>query len=108
THDGKKVYIIESTPHEDAPVVWGKEVIKVRADDIFLQQDFYDQQGKLIKSGIANQLKTISGRTIAMTFRMQKKDAEDEWTEFRVKEAKFDLNIPDNYFTLANLRNARD
>ncbi|MEK6750162.1 MAG: outer membrane lipoprotein-sorting protein [Pseudomonadota bacterium] len=107
-HEGKTVYVIESIPHDDAPVVWGKEVIKVRADHVFLQQDFYDQQGNLVKSGVAQDLKIIEGRTIAMVFRMQKKDVPDEWTEFRMKEAKFDIAIPANYFTLANLRNARD
>ncbi len=32
-HEGHVVYVIESIPHEDAAVVWGKEVLRVRDDE---------------------------------------------------------------------------
>ena len=31
-HDGHEVHVIESIPHEDAAVVWGKEILRVRDD----------------------------------------------------------------------------
>ncbi|TVM27134.1 outer membrane lipoprotein-sorting protein, partial [Oceanidesulfovibrio marinus] len=36
-HEGKTVYVIESIPKPHSPVVWGKQVLKVRADDIYMQ-----------------------------------------------------------------------
>ena len=46
--DGHTVYVIQSIPHEDAAVVWGREVLRVRDDNVLLKQDFYDQDGKLV------------------------------------------------------------
>ncbi|HEY9017161.1 outer membrane lipoprotein-sorting protein, partial [Thiomicrospira sp.] len=40
--DGHKVYIIEAIPKPNAPVVWGKEVAKIRDDYVILENVFYD------------------------------------------------------------------
>ena len=59
--EGKKVYVIESIPHETAPVVWGKEVIKVREDYIILLHDFYDQDMQLVKRLSTKKIEELSG-----------------------------------------------
>ena len=43
--DGHKIYVIESIPHEDAAVVWGKEVLSVRDDYVLLEQQSVDTRG---------------------------------------------------------------
>ena len=50
TIDGHKVYIIESIPHEESAIVWGKEISHIRDDYVELKHDFLDQDMKLIKS----------------------------------------------------------
>ena len=107
TREGKIVYTIESTPHDDAPVVWGKEVLTIRDDDVVLEHAFYDQDGNLVKSLKTNEIKTFSGRTVPSIQRMQKVDAEGEWTEIRIIKAKYGVKIPPRTFTLTNLRNPR-
>ena len=47
--DGHRRYTIESIPHEDAAIVWGKEVIVIRDDYVLLRQEFWDQDGVLVK-----------------------------------------------------------
>jgi outer membrane lipoprotein-sorting protein len=42
-HEGHEVFVIEAIPHEEAAVVWGKEVLRIRDDFVLLSQDFYDQ-----------------------------------------------------------------
>ena len=106
-HAGKVVYVIESIPHDDAPVVWGKEVLRVRADYILLSHEFYDQDGKLIKRLTAHEIKRIDGKTMAARIRMEKIEQPDEWTEVIIDEAKFGVSIPAQTFTLSNLRNPR-
>ncbi|MDH5393877.1 MAG: outer membrane lipoprotein-sorting protein [Gammaproteobacteria bacterium] len=106
-HNGHKLFIIQSVPHEDAPVVWGKEVLQIRDDHVLLEHAFYDQDGILIKKLTTSEIKTISGKTIATTQRMQKADKENEWTEFHSSVIKFNIIIPKNTFTLSNLRNPR-
>lgn len=104
---GKKVYVIEAIPHEEAPVVWGKEVVKVREDNIVLQHTFYDQDGQPVKRLKTSAIDEMGGKRIATRVRMTKLEAPEEWTEIRVKEANFDVEVPDSRFTLSNLRNPR-
>jgi outer membrane lipoprotein-sorting protein len=106
--DGQTVYEIEAIPKEDAAVVWGKEVLKVRDDKILLTEDFYDQDGELVKSMTALEIGEMGGRVIAIRQRMQKSDTPNEWTEMQVLDARYNVDLKDSLFTLSNLRNPRD
>ena len=106
--EGHTVYVIESIPHEEAAVVWGKEVLKVRDDNVLVSQDFYDQDGKLVKSLRTLKIGEMGGRVLALRQRMEKLESEDEWTEILIENMRFDLELSDNLFTRSNLRNPRN
>jgi len=106
--DGVTVYEIESVPHEDAAVVWGREVLKIRADYVVLEHAFYDQDGELVKALRSLEIGEMGGRTIALRQRMAKVDTPDEWTEISVGTVEYDIELGDEIFTLSNLRNPRD
>jgi outer membrane lipoprotein-sorting protein len=91
-HEGHAVYVIESVPHEEAAVVWGKEVL----------------HGVLAKVLESLEIGVMGGRSIAIRQRMTKADTEDEWTEFRIDSVEFDIEISDNVFTRSNLQNPRE
>ena len=105
--DGHVYYTISSVPHEDAAVVWGKEILIVRDDYVLMEQQFWDQDGILVKSMKATEIKEMGGRTVASTIRMGKEEEPDEWTQMTVKDIKFDVRHDDNLFTLSSLRNPR-
>ena len=107
-NDGHVVHVIESIPHEDAAVVWGKEILRVRDDYVLISQEYYDQDGVLVKRLDTLEIGEMGGRTLALRQRMSKIDAEDEWTEFRIERIEFDAEISDNVFTRSNLQNPRD
>jgi outer membrane lipoprotein-sorting protein len=107
-HEGHTVYVIESIPHEEAAVVWGKEVLHVRDDHVLVSQEFYDQDGVLAKVLESLDIGEMGGRTIALRQRMAKTDTENEWTEFRIDSVEFDIEISDNVFTRSNLQNPRE
>lgn len=107
TREGRKVFVVEAIPFDTAPIVWGKEVIKIRDDYVLLEHAFYDQDMVLVKKLVALEIKPMGGKEIATMERMQKMDKPDEWTQILVKEAKFGINIPANAFTRSNLRNPR-
>ena len=107
-HEGRAVYVIESVPHEEAAVVWGKEVLRIRDDFVLLAQDFYDQEGVLVKTLRSTEVGEMGGRQLAIRQRMAKVDTEDEWTEFIIETVEFDVDISDNVFTRSNLQNPRD
>lgn len=106
--DGHEVTVIESIPHEDAAVVWGKEVLSVRDDHVLVEHRFYDQDGALVKSLKTLEIGEMGGRTVAIRQRMEKVDKPEEWTEIRVDSVEYDLELSDSIFTLSNLRNPRD
>ncbi len=105
--DGHTLYVIESVPHEDAAVVWGREVLIIRDDYILLEQQFWDQDNQLLKTMQATQIKQLGGRMVASIIRMGKIENPEEWTEMSVQAIEFNLSQPDSLFTLSNLRNPR-
>jgi outer membrane lipoprotein-sorting protein len=105
--DGHTEYTITSIPHEDAAVVWGKEVLIIRDDFVLLEQQFWDQAGQLVKSMKTREIAEMGGRPVARILRMAEIDTPDEWTEIVTLSVRFDVELPDNTFTLSNLRNPR-
>ena len=107
TSEGHVVYVIEATPHPSAPVIWGKEVVKVRDDNLLLEETFFDQGGKPVKRMSAREIGSLGGRRYVVKLRMANLEKPDEWTELDYRDATFDLRLPDGLFTLSNLRNPR-
>jgi len=105
--DGHTVYTVEAIPHEDAAIVWGKEILKIRDDFVLLEEQFWDQDGELIKVMRASDVAEMGGRSVARVLRMGKLETPDEWTEMTVSTIEFDLELPTGIFTLSNLRNPR-
>jgi outer membrane lipoprotein-sorting protein len=100
-----RVWVIESVPLEDAAVVWGREVLTVRDDWVLLRQEFWDQDGELVKTLEAREVRALGGRTVATIMRMSKQQTPEEWTELRTADIAFDVELPATVFTLSNLRN---
>jgi outer membrane lipoprotein-sorting protein len=105
--DGHTVYTITAVPHEEAAVVWGKEVLVIRDDFIMLEEQYWDQDDVLVKAMKTTSIRDMGGRSVAATMRMSKMDEPDDWTEITVDSIQFDIEFPANTFTLSNLRNPR-
>jgi outer membrane lipoprotein-sorting protein len=105
--DGFTVYVIQSIPHEEAAVVWGREVFHIRDDWVLLEQQFWDQDDELVKTLKALEVKQMSGRAVATIMRMTQASNPQEWTELHTLEIEFDVDLRANVFTLSNLRNPR-
>ena len=105
--DKGTTYLIQSIPDEDAPVVWGKELLTIDQNHVLLKHEFYDQDNTLIKTLSTKNIKVIDGKHVAMIQRMQKSDKDNEWTQFQTSLVKFNVKMNKNTFTLLNLRNVR-
>jgi len=103
-HDGKKVFVIESTPLPDAPVIWGKEILKIREDLVFLEEAFFDESGKLVKTLRFEQIERISGKLYPRIMIMRPADEPDHFTRLRYLDLEFRKTLPDRYFTRNTLR----
>jgi len=107
THEGLKVYVIKSMPKPDAPVVWGMQKLKVREDLIWLSQEFFDEDLKLVKYMTTLKIQRMDDRLFPKIWRMQKADETDRYTQLEYMALAFHTDLPENVFTLANLRKPR-
>jgi outer membrane lipoprotein-sorting protein len=105
--DGFVFYTITSIPHEDSAVVWGKEVLTIREDWVLIEQQFWDQDGVLVKVLQTLEVAAMGGRTVARVMRMGDVDKPGEWTQLTAERIAFDVELPDELFTLSSLRNPR-
>ncbi|MCY4215207.1 MAG: outer membrane lipoprotein-sorting protein [Gammaproteobacteria bacterium] len=102
--DGRAVYRIDARPHDDAPVVWGKEEWVLRDDYIVLSQTFYDQDMIALKQLKTLEIRNLGGRQLAARIRMSRLDEAEHYTEMEYLKAEFDLTLPDSVFTTFNLQ----
>ena len=106
-HDGHTVYVIDSFPKPNAPVVWGKERVRIRDDNILLEEIYYDQDMKVVKTMQTLKIAPLGGRLYPVVMRMTNETENDHWTELNYEQGVFDLKLADYLFTLSNLRNPR-
>jgi len=106
SHEGKKVYVVESTPKPGAPVIWGMQKLRIREDHIFLTQEFYDEDLKPVKIMTARQIEMHGGRLFPTVWKMRKADSKDEYTQLVYRDLVFDKDLPDSLFTLSALKNS--
>ena len=103
--DGDRtIYTIEAIPHDDAPVVWGKEQLVLRDDYVLLEQTFFDQDLAPLKKMETLEVGELGGRVMGTKMRMFEIGKEDSYTELEYNAAEFDLQIDDQKFTLFSLR----
>jgi outer membrane lipoprotein-sorting protein len=107
THEGKKVYVIESVPKPEAPVVWGMQRLKVREDFILLSEEFFDEDSLPVKIMIGSQIEMLSGKLFPRIWTMKKSDVQDEYTRLDYRELQFKDTLPNSLFTLSALKSTR-
>lgn len=102
--DGHSIYTVEAIPHDDAPVVWGKEEWVLRDDYVLLSQIFYDQSMEALKQLETLTIGELGGRVMPLVMRMSKLDQPENYTEVIYEQAEFDLEIEDRTFTVFSLQ----
>jgi outer membrane lipoprotein-sorting protein len=105
---GRNLYVIEATPKRGAPIVWGKQIITVRDDDVLISQEFYDQGGNLVRKMVTDRVGTLDGRPYPMVLTMSSVQKPGQWTRVTTISAQFNLSFPSYLFTRSNLQNPRD
>lgn len=103
--DGAGHWIIECVPKPDAPVVWGKVVVKVRGEDRIPDEiTYWDEDGELVRTMQFLDIQDISGRKVPMRMKLIPADEPDEYTEVTYESLEFDPELPASTFTLQSIR----
>jgi len=103
--DGILIYEFLLIPRPQAPVVWGKIVMEIRAADLMpVRARYYAEAGGLKRTLSFSDYRVLGGRLVPAVLRMVPSDAPEEYTEIRYTELEFDLPLPGDTFSLAALR----
>ena len=103
--DGHPCYVLEGVAREGVKVSYYRRVSWVDKERfIGLQEELYAQSGKLLKETKLNEVQEIEGRWIPVDSVMENKLRKDTYTGFKIVQIDFNPEIPEETFTLQNLR----
>jgi hypothetical protein len=103
-----KVIVLESVPHENAAVVWGKVETRMALPDMVpMSQKFFDETMTPIREMVFADVRTIGRRKIPMKIRVLPLDREGEFTELIYETLEFNTGLKDDFFSLTNLKTVR-
>lgn len=103
--DGQEIIEFALLPKPEAPVVWGRIAIVVRAGDLLpLVSRYYDEEMALARTLIFQDIREMGGRLLPVVLRMVPADKPDEFTEMTYQAIDFDVELPDTLFSLMQLR----
>ena len=98
------IYTVESIPHSDAAVVWGKIVRHIRTDGIPIDEDFFDEHGKHVRHLAYDKVGEMDGRTLPLRWIVQADATPERQTRMILEEVKFNAHIDKHVFTRANMK----
>jgi hypothetical protein len=97
--------LVLCVPKPGAPVVWGKILHWARrADSLPLRQEYYDEQGKLVRTLVFSAFRKMDDRVIPTRIRVAKADAPGETTVVEYRRTLYDRRIPNEIFNRNRLR----
>ncbi|MFH1602853.1 MAG: outer membrane lipoprotein-sorting protein [Pseudomonadota bacterium] len=102
---GEKVWKFTLKPHPDAPVVWGKIEITLRAKDAEpLSQLFFDEDNKPVRVLEFSEHKKVGDRVVPFKMLMKPLDGSGEYTEIKIESIDFGVSLGEDFFSLQKLK----
>jgi hypothetical protein len=96
-------------PKEEAAVVWGKIVVVVRQKDLIpLYEEYCDEKEKPVRKMILSDVKKMGGRLLPSSMKVIPYDKPGEFTEIIYLDIAFDMELPETFFSLRNLKQQGD
>ncbi|MEM9719711.1 MAG: outer membrane lipoprotein-sorting protein [Bacteroidota bacterium] len=104
----RECYKIELIPNEDAAVVWGKIILWIDTQDyIQLKGEYFDEELYLINTMQTTKIAEFDGRLIASEMEMIPADEEGYKTVMVYHDIKFDVDLPESFFSVQNMKRVR-
>ena len=106
--DGQGILELTLYPKPEAPVVWGKIVSIIRAEDyIPLKMIYFDEDGEEVRVMAFGEIKEMGGRTMPTVLSMRPLDKPEEYTRVTYSEMTFDVDLKPDLFSLRSLQKTR-
>lgn len=104
----RECYVIELTPKEDAPVVWGKVILWISTGDFLqMKSEYYDEDDYLVKTEISSEIKTMDGRLIPTRFELIPADEPGNKTIVTMDVIEFNISLSEGFFSQQNMQRIR-
>ena len=105
---GYDCYQIQMIPKPEAGVVWGKIITWISKESYLqLKEDFYDEEGILVKSMIGSKVQEMGGRTIPTHWEMTPLDKPNQKTVMEYLAIEFNPQIETSFFSEQNMKRVR-
>lgn len=106
--NGTDCWKIELLPKEQAAVVWGK-IIKWISKEGYdqLKSEYYDEDGLLVRTELASDIKRMNDRLIPTRFEVIPADKPGNKTILIVNDIRFNVPISGNFFTQQNMKQVK-
>lgn len=103
--EGRPTYVLEGIAVEGKKVSYYRRVVWIDKERfIGLKEELYAKSDRLLKESKASQIEEIEGRWIPTKTVMENKLRKNTYTEFTLTDIIFNLEIPEDTFSLQNLR----
>jgi outer membrane lipoprotein-sorting protein len=101
-------YRIELTPRPEAAVVWSRVVVWIdRRDYLLLRAEYFDEDGALVSTLVAESVALLGGRLLPNRLSMRPADKPGHRTEMEYLSLVFDEPVDDAFFSTRNLQTGR-
>lgn len=98
---------IDLTVKPDAVGRWARIELLVSDDLLPVQERHYDRKNRLARTMIFDDVKRLGGRTLPTHVVVQPADDASKRTEMRYVDIAFDVDVPDDTFSLSRLERKR-
>lgn len=105
------VYDIRCDPKPDAPVVWGKVLLKVavygepgKEEVVAQREEDYNERGQLVRAISLSDVKRLGGRLVPARMECVPAGKPGQRTIIQYSELQFDVPIHEDFFSLARLQ----
>ena len=103
--DKRPCYVLEGIAKKEVKVSYYRRISWVDKERfVGLKEELYAQSGRLLKEIKINEIKEIEGRWIPIYSVMENKLRKNTYTEFKITQIDFNLEIPEGTFALQSLR----
>lgn len=108
TLNGRKCWKVEMLPKPNAAVVWGKVISWVdQKDYVYIKAEYYDEDGYLVNTMTASDIKNLGGRVLASRMEITPADNPGNKTVMIMDKMDFNANVDQNFFTVQNMKRVK-
>jgi len=103
--EGIRYWVIEALPFAEAPVVWGKVMLRIRQHDFVADRvDYYDEDDERVKYYQTFDIRVVDGLAVATRFTMYDLANPGYSTTLTYDDLSFSPDLKPGVFTVRNLK----